>query len=85
MSTLPDFRGKGGRRPEGGFSSTNRNIEHTKSAILTFLNVEKSVFTKPGPRPTCRAELPKSWIGAPVLLGVVPGILNAAGLICKPP
>src|SRR5260370_37360158 len=57
-----------------------RNCSAARSLILKFLNAEKSVFTDPGPRATCRAELPKSWIGAPVLLGTVPGIRNAAGL-----
>ena len=37
-----------------------RNCRAARSIILMFLNAEKSVFTDPGPRATCRAELPKS-------------------------
>src|SRR5207244_11167746 len=57
-----------------------RNCRAARSASRRFLKAEKSVFTDPGPRPTCLAEFPKRWIGTPVLLGTVPGMRNAAGL-----
>ena len=52
----------------------------TRSLKTTCLKSEKSKLTDPGPRVTRRAESPNIWMGAPVLLGVVPGTRKAAAL-----
>ena len=72
-----------GRKKVGVFvklKNSARNCSIMRSPKVVFLKIDTSAFLEPGPRATRRAEFPNSWTGAPVVLGVVPGTVKAAGL-----